>query len=131
MITQPSPMRSARRCLLIACAGAWIVAFTATHVPPRGIPPVGLKDTTLHAVGFFVLTGLFLLAMASYGVTRVRRTILTLCIMPSYAAFDESTQLLVNRSAAFSDWTADVIGASAALLICEAILAIISRKPQR
>jgi VanZ family protein len=62
------------------------------------------------------------------------RRISVLLIMPIYAAFDELTQPLVNRHAAWGDWFANVFGSLAALILIELILIGVSRispKPSR
>jgi len=71
----------------------------------------------LHAVGYFVLGALFLMALASSGLGTVRRAVLALAILSAYAAVDEITQPLVDRSPDPVDWGADVVGALAAAIV--------------
>ena len=52
-------------------------------------------------------------------------TVIAVAIL--YGAFDEITQPLVNRHAAWRDWLADVLGALAAIVIFEAISALRKR----
>ena len=101
----------------IACGLTWLCAFVATHVPAGRVPSVGVSDRMLHAVGYFVLGALFLMALASSGLGTVRRAVLALAILSAYAAVDEITQPLVDRSPDPVDWGADVVGALAAAIV--------------
>jgi VanZ family protein len=117
-----------RRYLAAACAVVWTAAFVATHVPSRRLPDLSVKDTTLHVIGYFFLASTLLLTLSAYATRRQARALLVFFIMAGYAALDEITQPLVNRHAALSDWVADVVGAAAAVIVCELLLAIFSRR---
>ncbi len=122
MTLTPRQSSLLRRAILIICVTSWLAAFTATHVPvsiPRG---VHVSDKTLHTVGYFFLTGAFLLTLATRGKARSLRIALTLAIMTAYGAFDELTQELVNRSAEWRDFLADLTGVILAVIVVEAIL---------
>jgi VanZ family protein len=88
------------------------------------MPPLGVSDTKLHFTGFAVLTVLFWSALASRGYGRAWRAVLVLGIVSLYGGFDELTQPLVNRTAAWGDWYGDVAGTAAAWLCLEVIAAI-------
>lgn len=111
-----------RRTILIICVTFWLAAFVATHVPMSTVPGVHVGDKTLHLVGYFLLTGAFLLAMITHGKLRPRRIVLAVAIMALYGAFDELTQPIVNRSAEWSDFLADLGGAALAVIVIEAVL---------
>jgi len=122
-VTRSPPFRQvARRSLIIACAALWTTAFVLTHIPAEKITPPGLSDKTLHFLGYFLLGGLFVLAMAGSGVSPLRRALAGIFVMGAYAAFDELTQGLVRRHASFGDAIADVLGAGTGLLLVETIL---------
>ena len=129
----PRPMGgpARRRLLLGACLTIWLAAFVATHLPPRDVPRTGVGDIYLHAAGFFVLGTLLLLTLAAYGAARPRRAAVALLALAIYAALDEATQPLVGRTAAMSDWLADLAGTAAALLLCEAALRLREHKRER
>ena len=111
-----------RRVLLYTCVALWVAAFIATHVPPVRVPTLGPGDKVLHAAGYFVLSGMFLLALSAYRAPRGKRVALVVFTMMFYAAFDELTQLLVARSADIADWLADMVGTAAAIVVCESVL---------
>ena len=124
----PTSARPGRRWLLAACVLLWICAFVITHVPAPAMPALPADDATLHAVGFFALTAVFVLTLAAYGRPRARRIAIAVVTMAVYGALDELTQPLVNRYAAWSDWLADLIGAIAAVAATEALLALRTRR---
>jgi len=117
-----------RGALHVALALTWLGAFVATHIPRGDVPPIGVSDKTLHALGYFVLATLLLLTLAARGAARVRRAALTAAVLAAYAAVDEITQALVNRQPAVDDWLADVLGAAAAIALWEVVLAIYARR---
>ena len=124
----PSPpfRRTARRSLVIACTALWITAFVLTHIPAERITPPGLSDKTLHFLGYFMLSGLFMLALAGLGTSPLKRSLTGICVMTAYAAFDELTQGLVGRHTSFGDAIADVLGAAAGVVLIETILKLTS-----
>ena len=87
-----------------------------------------VSDKKLHFAGYFILTALFILAQQRCGVPTWRRLIATPAILAAYGAFDETTQQLVNRNAAFGDWAADVLGVIAAVVIVETALSLLARR---
>jgi len=107
----------------------WIAAFVATHLPKRHVPETHVSDRTLHAVGYFLLGGLFLVTLIARGVGRIRRVGIALAVLCAYAAFDEITQPLVSRHASLWDWLADGVGVVAAVLVCELAAALLKRRP--
>jgi len=109
------------RALSLACAVVWLGAFGATHVPPRHVPSAGISDVALHAAGYLILGSAFWLALWARGSGRSRRAVIVLVVMLGYAAADELTQPLFERSAAWGDLLADAAGAAAALIVWETL----------
>ena len=131
MNRSPAILHRSRRVAVIACAVLWIGAFVVTHVPAEKLPETYLGDEELHFLGFFALSGLFVLSLAAYNAAPVRRVVIVMCVMATYAAFDEATQTLFNRYAAWQDWLADVAGAAAAIIVTESLLRALSKRRER
>ena len=111
---------------MVACVTTWIAAFTVTHFPAQYLPHIGSEDNVLHFLGFLILTSVFVLTQAAYGVSRPRRILMTLLTMAVYAAVDESTQSYVNRMPHTADWLADMHGAVAATVLWELVILMFS-----
>ena len=112
-----------RRILAGFCGLAWLGAFVATHIPPEGMPRLRVSDWRLHAIGYFLLCGAFVVTLAAYGLPRGRRIVVALAGMLIYSVFDELTQALVRRTPSMRDLLADLLGAVLAVLVVEALLA--------
>lgn len=131
MTRPPATLHRIRRMLAVAMAVSWIGAFVATHLPKEHLPEdIRVGDVALHAAGYFLLGALLLATRAAYGSAWPRRAVVVVLVLAAYAAFDEITQPLVNRAAALSDWLADTGGALGAVILGEAILAMLRRKPK-
>ena len=115
-----------RRGVLGVLIVLWVSAFVATHIPAERVPPIGLKDTSLHLLGFLALTGMGLLTLRAYRVGTGRRITLGISLAAIYAGLDELTQPLVGRSNSLQDWIADLAGAILAVLLFELTLLAIS-----
>ena len=114
--------RSSRWAWTVACAAVWVTAFTATHIPAEQLRNLPVEsDKTLHFLGYLLLGLLFLGAISSRGRRGARRALTLLVVMTAYAAFDECTQPLVNRFAAWGDAWADILGAIAALGVWQGV----------
>lgn len=109
----------------------WALAVTATHVPPRAVPDMGVSDKTEHIVGFLGLAGIFIVTLTAWGVSLPARVTLTMFIMPIYAALDEWTQPPFGRDCDIYDWTADLTGTLTAILVWAAFLALWQRTSKR
>jgi VanZ family protein len=128
MTDAPPLLHRHRRLLAILLSVLWVGAFAATHIPKAHMPTdIHVSDKTLHAVGYFVLGAMLLLTLASRGKPRWTRVLLTLALLAAYGAVDEITQPLVNRTAAFTDWLADIAGTAAAVIIIELALTLTAR----
>ena len=128
-MTDAAPLHRHKRMLGILLTVVWVGAFVATHIPKLHMPEdIHVSDKTLHAVGYFVLAAMLLLTCASRGRPRWTRVLLTLALLAAYGAVDEITQPLVNRTAAFADWLADIGGTAAATLLIELALTLAARR---
>lgn len=103
----------------IIVAGAltvyWVALFYGTHsrLPPGLLP--GQTDKLIHLAAYAGLGALLITVRATRGTypwTSLWRRWIVLAI---YGAFDEITQMLVNRTADVRDWLADLIGAAIGL----------------
>jgi len=112
----------------ILCTVVWIAAFIATHLPAEKLPRTAVSDKVLHFVCYFVIASLFLLTLAGLDLKRARRVAIVFCVVILYGAFDEITQMFVNRTASVLDWTADSLGVIAALLAVELVLALAAKR---
>ena len=100
--------------LIILCA-YWAVLFygTHTHLPPGVLP--GNSDKFIHCAAYAVLAALLLLLRATRGIFPWTSVIGRWIVVAAYGAFDELTQMFVNRTTDLYDWYADVIGAAIGL----------------
>lgn len=94
----------------------WIAAAVATHLRPQDLPNLPANPKLLHALGYFVLGGMFTLVLTAFGRSGWRRDLLVLAVMTTYAAFDEGTQPLFHRHGQVADWLLDSVSAAAALV---------------
>ena len=117
----------AARTAWIVCIIVWCASFIATHTPAKRLPPLPAGDKILHAVAYFILAFVLLVALALSGRRRGRRILTAITAATVYGALDELTQPLVNRFASWGDWRADVLGATAAIVLFEAISAMRKR----
>ncbi|HOF19006.1 MAG TPA: VanZ family protein, partial [Phycisphaerae bacterium] len=107
-------------------------AFVVTHIPAERVPPIGLKDTSLHLLGFLALGAMGLLTLLAYRVGKGRRITLVISLAAIYAGVDEITQPLVGRADSLQDWIADLAGAILAVLLFElTVVAISARRRAR
>ncbi|HUT58148.1 MAG TPA: VanZ family protein [Phycisphaerae bacterium] len=126
---RPGRLYRARKPLLAALLIAWPAALVASHIPAEKLPQMRVGDANLHFAGFYALAGLFWLTLSAYARSRPARALLVLAIMPLYAAFDELTQPLFNRNAAWGDWLADIAGAAAAVVCLEIVALMLQHMP--
>lgn len=99
----------------------WFVLFICTHIPRLNLSEIDVhtSDKVLHFAAFFILTLIYWWAV--YGKKhpsyRHRGTYITLALIASYAALDETTQELIHRTCDIKDWTADMLGTGTALFL--------------
>jgi VanZ family protein len=111
-------LRNARMWQL-ALAVYWIALFIATHIPIERVPPAATTyDKVAHLVAFAGLGALFAATWEiSAGRLNARHLLRAWFVIMLYAAFEESTQPIVNRHASILDWLADAVGAAIGLLL--------------
>ena len=110
-----------RRWYLRALPAYWVFLFLCTHFPQLRIPgAIPESDKLAHFIAYALLTFLFWRFCEA-----LRRplphwfSLVALGVLLAYAAVDESTQLLVGRSASVFDFLADACGVLAALGLLE------------
>ncbi len=123
--------RRHRRLLLLACVLLWVALAVGTHLPPERLPRTKLSDKFLHGVGYFALAAIFWSTLRAHQLPRRVRVGCVFFAALAYAAVDEITQPMVRRSASLGDWTADVLGAAAALAVCELLAIALTRRTGR
>lgn len=98
----------------------WVALFCLMHIPKDDLPDVHISnlDKVVH------LTGYALLGLLCGGNAQRRSAMIDsgwyvkwACIFATYAAFDELTQPLVNRTAGLDDWVADMLGIAVAFAV--------------
>ena len=99
----------------------WIVLFTATTLPGKDLPDLGISDKIEHFSAFFILAVLINLTLIyqrkSYLLFRYA-IIATIIITLSYGAIDEIHQLFIpSRIQSISDFIADLAGIILALFL--------------
>lgn len=100
----------------------WIFLAVVTHLPklklPAQAPP--LADKYIHAAAYAVLAWLAWQCAATYKTRYSPWFVVKLgVVLSGYAALDELTQPLVNRSGDWVDWIFDVAGVVAVLTVME------------
>jgi len=103
--------------LLILCIGYATTLVVFTHLPVNDVPDTGAPDKLLHFGAYAVLG---LLAAANLRVRRPSSLAQGLWLWVGLAVFgavDEMTQALVQRSPEVLDWTADIVGSAAGILV--------------
>ena len=127
---QPSPAGFTRLAWW-AWVGYWLLLFAVTHLPkpPGAFLAERIGDKLVHAGAYYVLAILGGWAAWRKGQPINRRWALRwLIVYAVYAAFDEVLQQFVDRACQFTDWLADLVGVTLALLF---LLAMFSRTNPR
>ncbi len=92
------------------------VTFTAivlilTHIPKEAIPSQlqeNSPDKLQHVVAYGTITFLFLISLRTSPT--MLSALLLFLVVSAIGAFDEITQLFVNRTASVTDLVADIVG---------------------
>jgi VanZ family protein len=110
----------------------WIILFTATTLPGKDLPDLGISDKIEHFGAFFILAVLLNLALIyqrkSYFLFK-NSSIATIVITLSYGAIDEIHQLFISgRSADIRDWLADSTGVIVGILFLNLLKNILNYK---
>ena len=127
---QPSPS-GFTRLVWWAWVGYWLLLFTVMHLPkpPGAFLAQRIGDKLVHAGAYYVLAMLGGWAAWRKGQPINRRWALRwLIVYAVYAAFDEVLQQFVDRACQLTDWLADLVGVTLALLF---LLAMFSRTHPR
>ena len=96
----------------------WCGLYALTHTPITVPVVVPVTDKTAHFVAYFILaSALFLSMRLSRGRSAARNAVRVLGLMLVYGAFDELTQIPVNRSCEMADWYADIAGSAVAVVL--------------
>ena len=104
----------------------WLAIFWGTHVPSDMIDAPRVNDKVLHVGAYAGLAFLLAATLTAWGVKR-GALLISLAVAGIYGGVDELTQMLVRgRSATFSDWTADMVGAVVGVIAFAIGLSLIS-----
>jgi VanZ family protein len=95
----------------------WLGLFAVTHIPPAQLPKTNVSDKLEHFTAYAILCGFLHFCLWPRRMHPLTRAGVVLGIAMAYGAFDELTQILVNRSCSIDDWYADVGGACVAVLV--------------
>ena len=94
-----------------------VMLFYGTHTKvPDGLLP-GNSDKFIHFWAYAGLAILFMSLRVTQGAYTWLSVLIAWFILAFYGAFDELSQLLVNRSAEIFDWIFDVTGAATGLML--------------
>ncbi|MCW8824103.1 MAG: VanZ family protein [Ignavibacteriaceae bacterium] len=110
----------------------WIILFTATTLPGKDLPELGISDKIEHFSAFFILAVLLNLALIyqrkSYFLFK-NASIATIIITLLYGAIDEIHQLFISgRSADIRDWFADSSGVIIGILLLNLLKRVLDYK---
>lgn len=105
----------------------WTALFTATHLPPRDAPSVGVPDKLLHFLAYGGLGFLLVLSATTFRPLRPRAFAALLAILAIYGILDELLQSVVARTPELFDWLADLAGGLAGMLAAGLMLALLDR----
>jgi VanZ family protein len=97
--------------------------FLFTHIPQEMIPSTlrkGGVDKLEHVLAYGVITFLFLIALRTS--LTIRSALLLLVVVTVIGAFDELTQIFVNRTPSVTDLIADIVG-----ILCVLIFSVVRR----
>ena len=93
-----------------------VAVLVFTHLPQETIPPSLQEDGVdklQHVLAYGVMTFLFLISLRTSPT--MLSALLLFLVVSAIGAFDELTQLFMNRSASVTDLAADIVGILAAL----------------
>ena len=113
MIRDPKKLRLP---LQIVTLIYWAVILTLTHLPPRHLPHVNVRDKIEHLLAYGCLGGLLFLTLWLTRPKLAHLGILVLAVGMTYGALDEWTQPFFGRDCEFMDWTADTSGLAIAVV---------------
>lgn len=97
--------------LLKAAILVTVLFIVLTHIPQEMIPLTlqkGHIDKLEHVLAYGVITYLFLISLRK--PLSISSAVVIFAFISVIAAFDELTQIFVNRTASITDFIADIIG---------------------
>jgi len=128
-MSPPASWITRRRRLLTAIAVVlWVLAFTATHIPPSDLGHIAVSHRVLHVTGYAGLTFWIGLALIATGAPPRRRVVGIALVLAAYGVFDELTQPIFGRTASIRDWLADLVGIAVGLATAELTALIALRR---
>ena len=99
----------------------WLLLLTATSLPGKDMPNVGVSDKVEHFTAYFIFSFMFtivLIIQNKFKYLKVRAFSATLFLVGIYAALDELHQLFIpGRSCDILDWATDITSACIAVLV--------------
>ena len=104
----------------------WIALFVATTLPGDKLPMIGISDKIEHFVSYFILA--FYLNFTLHFQHKFKKlaessSLYTILIVAIYGMVDELHQLFIpGRFCDILDWTADILGGLAGLMIVYIII---------
>jgi VanZ family protein len=122
------PMRSATVIIFVVLSIYWVLMFYGTHtyLPPGMLP--GNSDKLIHGGGYALLGILLMSLRATRGPFPWTSVVARWVVLAVYGAFDEVTQMFVNRTTDLHDWYADITGAALGLVVVTVLFWLFRRK---
>ncbi|MCU0707718.1 MAG: VanZ family protein [Pirellula sp.] len=123
------------RIAIIALACYWTLLTISTHLPVTVLRAVQettrWSDKLLHFGAFTVLAFLLAWAVPTNPKRRSQNVLVATGIGVAYAAIDELTQIPVGRTADWGDFSADLFGILAGIIVYVAMRELIRVTPFR
>jgi VanZ family protein len=124
----PKIQRYIRHATFWALVAYWVVLLVATHWPlPRPIRGGNIGDKVIHFIAYATLAALLAIELWWRGRSSWPAYLAIFLGLALFGGFDELTQPLVNRSADWLDWYADLIGIASGLLLARLVTAALGR----
>lgn len=112
-----------------ALVAYWLLLLGATHWPiPRPIKSAQMGDKIVHFVAYAVLACLLIVELWWRKRSSWRAYLAVFVGLAIFGGLDELTQPLVNRSADWFDWFADVAGIAVGLLVARVGTSLLERQ---
>lgn len=123
------------RIAILCLASYWTLLAVSTHVPATVARAVQqttkLSDKSLHVVAFAVLAFLLAWAVPTHPKRKSQNVLIATAIGVAYAGIDELTQIPVGRIADWADFSADLFGILAGIIVYVAMREAILATPFR
>ncbi len=123
------------RIAILALASYWTLLAVSTHVPAtlaRAVQQTTKwSDKSLHVIAFGGLAFLLAWAVPTHPKRKSQNVLVATAIGVVYAAIDELTQIPVGRIADWADFSADLFGILAGIIVYVAMREAILATPFR